>query len=327
MPHERAARTWGIPVAQEMERPYFHPHKINMWMQRLKADYKLARFSASQRYGSIKPNYDSTLPCLMDIDVKLENAVEDDRQYVWRIYEPVKNNEAYVLIADPAEGDEIPEDAGDSAAAIVIKKRDMPTDDQIRDGVAVWPQPVALIRSTLLCTQFAEMCLFASRYYNNATLAPESHRRGSWNALFYAETKDYPFWYYHETEKWSTRRRRSTPGFDTNAATRDILFKKVQDWEDSFGLDETPNFYDDMLLEEMASCIWNKKGKPDHATDKRLDLTVCWGIGLVILSDSPEQIRCNSKPVGDGEESWLDRITGKNEKHSEEFYEYERTRG
>lgn len=319
LPHERAARVWGIPVAQVESKPYFDTTKISLWMQKIQAKYKMARFATSQRYGTVVPDHNSYLPALTEVDVQMLPANEDDKQYVWRVYEEVKPDEAYALIADPAEGDEIPDDAGDSAAAIVVKKAELLTALEQKQGVKKWPKPVAIIRSTLLCEQFADMCLVVARYYNNATLSPESHRRGSWNAIFYAKTKTWPYWYYHETEKWSTRKRRSTPGFDTNAGTRDLIFKKVQDWENSFDKDEEPNFYDDMLFEEMASCIINKKGRADHATNKRLDLTVCWGIALYVLAESPEQFLCNAKPV-EKKETWLDGIRAK---HREERDPYE----
>lgn len=319
LPHERAARVWGIPVAQIEERPYFNSFKISLWMQKLKAKYSLGKFAPKLRYVGIVPTGETTLPALTEVDVELIKSEHEDKQYAWRIFKEVEPGASYALIADPAEGDEIPEDAGDSAAAIIVKKPSEPTPDEIRNGVKPWPEPVALIRSTLLCEQFAEVCLFAARYYNNATLAPESHRRGSWNALFYAKTKAWPYWYYHETEKWSTRRRRSTPGFDTNAGTRDIIFRKVKEWEEYYEESSPPPFYDDMLFEEMASCIWNKKGKPDHATKKSLDLTVCWGIALHILDESPEQFRCNVKDK-DEEPSWLDRFRKSKEEH--DFYDW-----
>lgn len=319
LPHERAARVWGIPVAQIEERPYFNSFKINMWMQRQRTTARIGRFASKQRYIGIVPTGETSLPSLTEVDMELLFTNQEDQQHTWRIFEEVQPNESYALIADPAEGDEIPEDAGDSAAAIVVKKPKDRTVDDIRNNRKNWPVPVAVIRSTLLCEQFAEMCLLACRYYNNATLAPESHRRGSWNALFYAKTKQWPYWYYHETEKWSTRKRRSTPGFDTNAGTRDIIFKKIKEWEDYYTEDVPPPFYDDRLFEEMASCILNKKGRPDHATKKSLDLTVCWGIALHILDDAPEQFKCNIKKQ-DEEEVWLDRF--KTKKEADAFYNW-----
>lgn len=321
LPHERAARVWGIPVAQIEERPYFNSFKISLWMQRLKAQYRIGRFSPTLRYTTIIPSAETSGLALTEVPVKLDWADSDDRQYTWRIYEEVKDGVAYALIADPAEGDEVPEDAGDYASAIVVKKADLPTSDEVKRGVKKYPQPVAICRSTLLCESFAEMCLHACRYYNNATLAPESHRRGSWNALFYAKTKDWPYWYYHETEKWSTRRRRSTPGFDTNAGTRDIIFKRVKEWEDYYGENDTPAFYDDLLFGEMAQCILNAKGKPDHPTKGSLDLTVCWGIALEIMASSPEQFTCNAEK-SDDEESWLDRLK-KPKEDDAQFYRFQ----
>lgn len=327
LPHQRAARCWGVPVVQNEDRPFFHPLKINLWMQRHKPRYQLTRFSATQRYGSIKPDYESSLACLMDVPIKAEKTDKEDSQYAWRMYEDVKKGEAYALIADPAEGDEIPEDAGDAAAAIVVRLPKTKTrKDEFGNEIVNWPQPVALIRSTLLCEQFAEMCLYVARYYNNATLAPESYRRAAWNALFYGKTKTYPYWFYHDTERWSTRKRRGTPGFDTNAKTRDLIFKKVQDWEDSFTEDEPPNFFDDMLLEEMAGCILNKKGRPDHVTRGKLDLTVCWGIALYIASEYPEQFKDNSVVSDEEEEeTFLGKIRGM-QKPKDEFYEWQQFR-
>lgn len=297
--HEVPARVFGIPIAKAGGQPIFHPKKINLWMQRFRPKYELVKFSTKQRYGSVVPDADSILPSLMEVDVIAEKSDKDDQQFVWRMYEEVKKDEAYALIADPSEGDEIPENAGDAAGAIILRK------PKKKDE---WPQPVAIIRSTLLCEQFAEMTLHAARYYNNATLAPESYRRAAWNALYYSKTKKWPYWYYHETEKWSTRRRRSTPGFDTNAATRDLIFKKVQDWEDAFDENTQPNFVDDLLLIEMAGCIRGKKGRPDHITAGKLDLTVCFGIGLYILANYPEQFKCNTHAPIEEEESFLDRF-------------------
>lgn len=323
LPHQRAARCWGVPVVQNEDRPFFHPLKINLWMQRFKPRYDLMRFSPATRYHTIKRDLEGGMVSLMDVDVIAEPAESEDQQYTWRVYERVEKGAAYALVADPAEGDEIPEDAGDSAAAIVIRLPKTRPDGTKEE----WPQPVAVIRSTLLCEQFADVCMHVARYYNNATLAPESYRRAAWNAIFYQKTKDYPYWYYHETERWSNRKRRGTPGFDTNAKTRDVIFKKVQEWEDSFTEDHPPNFIDHMLLEEMAGCILNKKGRPDHVTRGKLDLTVCWGIGLYIMTETPGVFKDNSKDdEQDEEETFLGRIRRAQEPETDGFYEWARFR-
>jgi hypothetical protein len=151
------------------------------------------------------------------------------------------------------------------------------------------------------------MCLLAARHYNNATLAPEGARMSGANAAFINEIKDWPYWYMHQTQMWSARKMQEKKGFDTNVTTRDALFSLIRDWEETWTAEQTPNYYDEQLLEELAAAVFNKKGRPDHPVGGKNDLTIAFGIGLYVFKNSPEQFRCNVHE-NERKESWLDRI-------------------
>lgn len=307
--HERAARIWGIPVTQNKATPVFNSLKLNIWMQKFKPEYELGRFEAVKVYDRIVPSAASRLPCLMETDVKLAPASEEDLRYAWRIYETPKKGLPYLIAADVAGGVEDAADAGlgkvsakDWGAAIIMRP---PGEGE------KWPKPVAQIRSTLPDIEFARYCLLAARHYNNAVLAPEGARMSGANAAFINEIKDWPYWYMHGTEMWSMRKAQQKKGFDTNTTTRDALFSLIRDWEETWTNDEEPNYVDDCLLDELAAAIFNKRGRPDHPVGGKNDLTIAFGIGLYVFKNCPEQVKCHSDADPDEEESWLDRLKAK----------------
>lgn len=324
-PHERAARIWGIPVTQNKATPVFNSLKLNIWMQRYKAEYNLGRFIAAQVYDKIMPSTISTLPCLMDTKVSLAPDVEEDLRYVWRIYELPKKGQAYLISADVAGGVEDIDDAGfgkvsskDWGAAIIMRHPDKSKGEK-------WPKPVAQIRSTLPDIEFARVCLLAARYYNNATLAPEGARMSGANAAFINEVKEWPYWYMHGTQMWSMKKAQEKKGFDTNVTTRDALFSLIRDWEETWDTDDRPNYVDELLLDELAAAIYNKKGRPDHPVGGKNDLTIAFGIGLYVFKNHPEQVRVNTVGDEDDEDgAWLDRFRKKDDEQT--FYAWSRFR-
>ena len=319
-PHERAARIWGIPVSQSKATPVFNTLKLNIWMQNHKPEYHLGRFEASQVYDRIMPSDVSRLPSLMETDVKLSAAHEEDLRYVWRIYETPRAGVPYLLCADVAGGVELAEDAGigrqsakDWGAAIIMRPPDRAKGEK-------WPQPVAQIRSTVPDIEFARMNLLAARHYNNAVLAPEGARMSGANAAYINEIKDWPWWYMHNTQMWSMKKAQTKKGFDTNPTTREALFSLIRDWEESFDAENRPNYFDECLLKELAEAIYNQKGRPDHPKGGKNDLTIAFGIGLYVFKNHPEQVTCNS--YDSHEETWLDRLVRRPEADRDDFYSW-----
>lgn len=317
--HEKAARVWGIPAVKNVGKPVFNAMKINLWMQRYVPVYQLGRFAATKEWGPIVHDINNRLPPLLITPVEIEESAAEDMQYVWRIYEPPEKGVAYVATFDPTSGAENPEEAGDSGGGLIAR----PANPEKKEK---WPQPVAVTRTTLQPAEFARSAILAARHYNNATLCPEGARNHGSNAVFINEIKEWPWWYMHGTERWSTRKAQYNKGMDMNPTTRHALFKMIQDWEQSFSDEDCPNFYDDMLLSELAACIYKQKGsgqgRPDHPPGGKTDLTMCWGMMLYILTQHPDQFRCNAHYEEPEEQTFLDRIRGMR-KQEPEWYEFQ----
>jgi len=281
------ARVWGIPVDQT-GLPYYDRVKITNWMNKYSFNPQLVKFAPTEQHNGIKSNYAvSKIPGLMEVPVRMYPIEEDNFQNVWNIYEEVRPNVPYIYSADPAEGAETPEAVGDMSAGGFMRPA--------LEG-EVKPVIVATIRSTLEVIPFGRTSSYAMRYYNNATLASET-KRGSANAAFAGELRDWPYWYMHTSIQDSTGKQRQHEGFDTNAATRDIIFELIGDWLNDFDENEYPNIPDRALLKELAGAIVavTRSGKKrcDHANDGTLDSAIWFGILLYVFKFSPEQIRCN----------------------------------
>jgi phage terminase large subunit-like protein len=285
---EIGARIWGLHT-EAKGKPYFDRNKINIWIRKFKTPFKLRKFVPAEEYDGIISRDDHNLPGLMSVDIITEdNLEEENRQDIWRIYEERDDDTAYYLMADSAEGSDIPSESGDVLAALVMR----PPKDEER-----YPQIVASLRSTLKTQSFARSCLAAARYWNNALLCAEGPTRGSFNALFYAEAKDWPYWFQQGSMRDSTRRLRTVKGFDTNAATRGAIFDAIRGVLDEFDKDERPEINDEPLLIELAACvikIKNGKPRPDHTEESSLDTAICFGQGLWIHEHYRSQIKCRA---------------------------------
>jgi hypothetical protein len=287
--HEIGARIWGLHTELK-GKPYFDRTKINAWIRANKIPFELGRFRAFEEYDGMYSRPDHEKPGLFSVDILLETkATVENQQDVWRIYEKRKDDTAYFLMADSSEGSDVPIESGDVLASLVMRP---PVGDEM------FPQIVASLRSTLKTVYFARVCSWALRYFNNALLCAEGPTRGSFNAIFYAELDDYPYWYNQPSERWSTRKYRTVKGFDTNVATRPAIFDSITEVLSEYDILDIPEIRDVPLLKELAACILatkNGKLRPDHPTDGSLDTAICYGQGLYVWKHNPEQIRCRAE--------------------------------
>ncbi|NCC59981.1 MAG: hypothetical protein EOM12_03385 [Verrucomicrobiae bacterium] len=279
--YEIGARIWGMPTAIR-GRPYFSDiRKIQYWRRKYKIPYTLSRIMPDK----IVENSGQ------DFTAKLIPSEDEKDGMTWRIYEEVIPDTAYWLTADSAEGAEVEEEAGDSLSSIIFRS---PKKGETK------PVIVAELDTWVDIQVFANMCLAACRYYNSALMCAEGPTRGSYNALFYAETRDYPYWYRQTTIKDATRKMRKTIGFDTNTATRKAIIDNLAIWITEYGMDEFPEINSERVLKQMAECVVkfkNGKPRPDHETNGAMDLLICMGQGYHVFNYYREQIRCNRKKV------------------------------
>jgi hypothetical protein len=321
-PHERAARIWGIAVSQNSSSPAYDKMKLNLWTQRHTPLFDLARMVPSRDWEGMRPSDYMTIPSLLEVKISAQETSTEDNQYVWRIYEEPKEKTPYVLALDLSSGAESASDARIGTAS----SKDFSAGIMFRPPGKgeKWPQPVALIRSTLPVLEFARVAAMACRRYNNAHLAPEGARVAGANSAFITELRDWPYWYMHASNAWSTRRGQQTRGMDMNVQTREALFHLIGDWIDDFSSDSVPNFYDNMLLEELAGMVYNKKGRIDHDTGGKSDLAIAFGIGMYVLKNHADQFRDNSSAYDreEASETFLDRIRRTRETE-QSWYEFE----
>ena len=299
---EIGARIWGLHT-EVKGRPYYDRSKINAWIRRFKTPFKWGRFLPCSEYDGIITRRDREKPGLMGVKCRLEEADGDNQCDTWRIYEAFSKDCAYYLMADSAEGSDIPSEAGDVLASLIMRQPDSRKDEQ-------FPKIVASLRSTMKTANFARVCGYALRYYNNALLCAEGPARGSYNALFYAELAEYPYWFLQTTVRDSTRKVRGTKGFDTNAATRHAIFDGIREVLDEYDESVRPAICDEPLLSELAACIINpSKGlnRPDHSDSSTLDSAICYGQGIYIWRHYGSQIK-NRSPLEDEPEGILSRI-------------------
>jgi len=310
-PYEIGARIWGLHTETKGQ-PYYDRHKLNAWIRRFKAKFTLGRFIPSEEYDGVVTKIGRVLKGLMSIKVGLhDDEVKENDQDVWKIYEKRSNNYAYYLMADSAEGSDIPGEAGDVLASLVMRPPDPKKNEK-------FPQIVASLRSTMKTANFARVCSYALRYYNNALLCAEGPTRGSYNALFFAELREYPYWFLQTTLRDSTRKLRSTKGFDTNAATRHALFDCISEVLDEYQDTDRPEIRDEALLIELAGCIVNKirgTNRPDHTSSSTLDTTICYGQGIFIWRHYANQIKNRAPLEEQGELGFVEKYM---QRHKEE---------
>jgi len=286
--HEIGARIWGLHTAVK-GKPYFDRTKIMAWIRNYKTPYELYKFRPFDEFDGMFSREDRDKPGLMDVEITATKTEgKENQQDIWRVYEKPREGMAYFLMADSAEGSDIPIESGDVLASLVMRPP---------IGEEKFPQIVASLRSTVKTVNFAWLCAYALRYYNNALLCAEGPTRGSFNALFFAELSDYPYWYNQPSERWSTRKFRTVKGFDTNVATRTAIFDNISEVLGAFDADEKPEINDEPLLIELASCVVTATSgrlRPDHTSDSTLDTAICYGQSLFVWKHSPEQIKCRA---------------------------------
>jgi hypothetical protein len=300
---EIGARMWGIPTMQTTGTPYYDRDKINFWIQRFKIPFRLVRFEPTREWGGVKTNmsvYRS--PGLLDTPVRQVEVSEEDERTVWRLYEERTDGAGYAIASDQAEGADTPEEAGDRSTAVAGRQHE---DDPTR------PVCVATLRSTLPVPQFAREVMYAARYFHNAMLAPENGR-GSSNASFEAEARDWPHWFIDVMIRQSTRKERDYRGFCPTTDRRNALYERlIRNWLDTYEQDEYPGCPDEWILKEAAGAIvsMTRSGikKCDHAPGETIDSLTAWGILLFIMQpENNKQIRYRGGKRGVQRESWLD---------------------
>jgi len=288
---EIGSRIWGFHT-EAKGKPYYDRGKINEWIRKLKAPYTLGRFIPCEEFDGIITRPERNKKGLMNVKIRLENEdVKENQCDVWKIYEKLNDDYMYYLMADSAEGSDIPSEAGDVLASLVMR---LPEESKKEK----FPQIVASLRSTMKTQNFARVCMYATRYYNNALLCAEGPTRGSYNALFYAENAEYPYWFVQTSIRDSTKKVRGTKGFDTNAATRIALFDGIREVLDEYEEDEIPEIRDEALLQELSGCIVKKvRGsyRPDHTEQSTMDTTICYGQGIYIWRHYSSQVTRNRK--------------------------------
>ena len=292
-PWEIGARIWGLPSEQQ-GKPYYNRAKINLWIQRYNVPYKMVRFTPVEDWLGINTNKNIThLKGLMDVDIKCEEVDFDDKKATWFIYEDLKDGVGYVSASDQADGAELVEDVGDWSACVIGRQKDV-----VEDPLS--PIVCATLRSSLPAVQFAREVMYASRWYNNALLAPESGK-GAANATFEATATDWKYWFKDTIEKWSTRKPKENRGFCPTSDRRELIYAKLlRDWMDKFTETDYPQIPDNIILNELASAIVGKtKGgtatRCDHPPNGTLDSATAYGILHFVMQEHfIKQIRCNS---------------------------------
>lgn len=288
---EIGARIWGFHT-EATGKPYYDRSKINEWIRRCKTPYTLGRFIPNEEFDGMITRPERNKPGLLNIKVRIENEdIKENQCDVWKIYEKLNDEYQYYLMADSAEGSDIPSEVGDVLASLVMR---LP----IESKGEKFPPIVASLRSTMKTQNFARVCSYALRYYNNALLCAEGPTRGSYNALFYAENAEYPYWFVQTSIRDSTKKVRGTKGFDTNAATRGALFDGIREVLDEYDETETPEIRDEELLKELSGCIVKKvrtSYRPDHSNQSTMDTTICYGQGLFIWRHYSSQVVKNRK--------------------------------
>ena len=310
---DRKITIWG-EYAEQTGKPFYDRAKINTWTSRLKDVDQFAIPEPKREYYGVVSRPDiTTVPGLIDVQVKPRWTGKNDDRLTWRVFEKPIAGVGYVITSDQAEGAETVEAVGDWSTAIVARQSD---DDPKK------PVICATFRSSLEVLQFARSVMFMARWYNNALLAPENGR-GSANATFVAETRDWPWYYYFTTTQDSTNKKRKKKGFDTNSGTRDMIFRFVGDWISAYNVEENPDIPDPWILKEAAGAVVGKTAggaaRCDHTSDGTLDSLTAFAILLWVMEKDFNQISCNSLEEDIKREGLLQRYLAAEEPQKPKF--------
>ena len=297
-PWDINARVWGI-FAEQVGKPYFEDQygKIHLWIQRCISRPKLVAFRPEISYDGIVSRTEGSVG-LMDVKVLVDPKPQEDRQFVWRMYEDRLPGTPYILCADPSEGAKNPDDAADFCAAVIMRAP---------KGKEKKPIIVCTIRSTIETIPFSRICSYALRYYNNALLVAET-ARAACNGIFGNELKDYPYWYKMTTVQDKTGKSREQNGFNPSSTSRPMIYSYIGDWISEFGEDDYPFIPDEDILRELCAMIVGKNGRPDHPKNGSLDSVTCLGIGCYVFRNSANQIRFNGETVDTEQSSPFERF-------------------
>jgi hypothetical protein len=301
-PWEIEARVFGVHSEQK-GRPYYNRERINRWLRSHNPTHKLREFICTREWDNARD--------AMRAPVRAEDVLEKKEREEWEIYEEPMKGTPYWMSIDTGMGATEAEDAADRNAAHIMRP---PIED--RNENLSLPVVVASIRSSIETLNFARLCLYAARYYNNALIAPES--KGETAATFISEIRDYPFMFTMTVINDVTKKPTKKLGFDTNAKTRRIIFDLIGDFlneVDHLHYPNIPHFY---TLKELAEMVVAKKGRPDHPNGGTSDCAVAFGIGLYVWIHAKEQIRDNSgyraEPTN---EDYIDKWGGRVNKKTE----------
>ena len=279
---EIGARIWGVPSTNE-GKPYFDRAALMRWNMQSLHTWQLVEFRPKTPFNSVGGAQPGGMS-LMDIDV-LPVHVNTETENIWRVFEDRQQNAAYLMVCDPAEGAEDPDEGQDYNAAVVFRV-------EPGEKKAQW-HVVATLMNRIPTTGFAQQAAIAARYYYGACMAGLV-RKAAAGGIFWAELQDYPFWYQHTTVNWATRREQRKPGFDESQKSREESWRLVKEHLESV-LGEEHRLRDPRLLEELAAAVVGKNGRCDHVKRRghHLDLGTAFAIGLWVVTYASDQVRCN----------------------------------
>ena len=312
--HSRKSITWGR-YSENTGNPFFARSKIQMWQRSFLHDYRKVTLKPEMAYDGMYGKRAMGTKGLLQIKIIQEKAKEDDMRNVWRIYEPLIENEGYIFIVDSAEGATDPEQSQDYNFGLMCRLPRQGDPVGQLDHLVI----VATIRSTLPTIAFAHYTSLALRLYNNAVLAAE-RGHGKDNEAYGVTLDEYPFWYYRESQNDKTKKFRLKKGFDTHVGTRNTMLSQVRTWLDDFEENEDPYIRDSWLYDELAGAVVKEsrggKKRCDHTKDGFLDGVICLAIGTFIFNESPDVIVCNDVKVEEVNKrpSLIQRMTKQNAK-------------
>lgn len=190
----------------------------------------------------------------------------------WMVYQMPVPSHQYTIGIDTMEGKQ--SDMGDEKSG-----RD-------RHGVVVWDRDskevAATFRGQLDQWILGEQCLYAAEFYNKAWTAMELPYGAE--VLRYFKTQNYPnIFVRQEPPDGINADESDCLGWKTTTATRPLM---VEAFKTAF-LDNEMRLNDRNLIQEMRDFIYDKTGKPIHASGKHDDLLFGAMIAFQVHLHSP----------------------------------------
>ena len=274
------ARIWAMHSAQK-GRPYFNRDKILKWIRNEDRIHTKAILAPVKAWIETHE--------LMAGEIQVLPVREDDRRQTWEIYERPREGVPYLIAIDTSLGAPDPAGAGDNQVALVTRPPD--------SGDGTDPVIVAACRSTMEVIPFSAVVLNCARYFNNATLCPESPSRGASNATFYAYIKSWPFFFRMAITSDATGVAEDKDGFATGPRTRTLCFEIMADYIARHNVHSGIPF--EFLLRELAATEWVSKNgheRPDHPRSGSIDCVTAFGMSLFAWKFGRQQMQCNGRP-------------------------------